>query len=492
MGRTGSRCRAWARSLAAAGVACLALLGWSLSTAVRAAGTGAGRIQLLSERRLDSRLVEFTLRTSALTQDPTHVRVLLPVGYDTSARRRYPTLYLFHGGGGNYTDWTNPQLGDAERLTAGLPLITVMPDAGQGGWYTDWYNHGALGPPAWETYHVEELIPWIDAHLRTVGDRSGRAVAGLSMGGFGALSYAARHPDLFVAAAGFSGAVDINQPNPILAGHTLDAISMLDGGTPGSLFGLRESQDVRWRAHNPWDLAVNLRGLTLALHTGNGQAGGPYGGGGPTELPPFETLVHPENVSLHEQLMRLGIPHVFDDYGPGGHDWPYWRRDLTETLPAIMATFAHPPAPPSPFTFTAVEPSYAVYGWKVSIDRRALELSTLKRAGARGFALSGSGVATVTTARLFRRGRAYEVTESGAFGTERRRQLASSDGRLRVRVPLGPANPVQELWSFDGDGYPLPSTRVYSSRVAIAASAPGHHATGRSRTHRRPQPRFTG
>lgn len=157
-----------------------------------------------------------------------------------------------------------------------------------------------------------------------------------------------------------------------------------------------------------------------------------------------------------------------------------------------MATFAHPPAPPSPFTFTAVEPSYAVYGWKVSIDRRALELSTLKRAGARGFALSGSGVATVTTARLFRRGRAYEVTESGAFGTERRRQLASSDGRLRVRVPLGPANPVQELWELRRRRYPLPSTRVYSSRVAIAASAPGHHATGRSRTHRRPQPRFTG
>jgi len=469
----------WATPLLMTVVMLLVPAGWLGPVAATAAGEGAAaaagaqQIQLLSQRRLDPRLVELTLRTSALTQDPTHVRVLVPDGYDASTTRRYPVLYLMHGGAGSYADWTNPALGDAERLTTRLALITVMPDAGQGGWFTDWYNHGAFGPPEWETYHIDQLVPWIDAHFRTIADRSGRGIAGLSMGGFGALSYAARHPDLFVSAAGFSGAVDINQPNPIVAGHTLDTIAMLDGGTPGSLFGLREAQDVRWRAHNPWDLAGNLRGLSLALHTGNGQAGGPYGGGGLSEVPPFETVVHPENVSLDQRLTALGIRHSFDDYGPGGHDWPYWRRDLTETLPSIMAAFADPPPAPSPFTFTAVEPTYGVYGWTVSVARPALEFSTLKDAGPSGFGITGSGTATVTTGRLYRPGSVHAVTEHGSFGATRQIQRASGDGRLRVSVPLGPANPIQEMWTSDGDGQPLPATRVYASTVAIAPASSG-------------------
>src|SRR5438128_1855963 len=69
-------------------------------------------------------------------------------------------------------------------------------------------------PAAWETYHMRELIPWIDSHYPTVADRSGRAIAGLSMGGFGAMTYAAKHPDLFAAAGSFSGAVDTDYNYP--------------------------------------------------------------------------------------------------------------------------------------------------------------------------------------------------------------------------------------------------------------------------------------
>ena len=165
-----------------------------------------------------------------------------------------------------------------------------MPDAGLGGWYTNWQNPGARGQPRWETFHVDELIPWIDRHYRT----RGRAIAGLSMGGFGAMSYAARHPDLFQAAASFSGAVDTNTP-PQAASAIIDGIAGLDGGLPGSLFGLRETDEVRWRGHNPWDLAVNLKPLSLTLRTGNGEAGGPYGGGGPTD--PIEPVVHAMGVA---------------------------------------------------------------------------------------------------------------------------------------------------------------------------------------------------
>lgn len=87
-----------------------------------------------------------------------------------------------------------------------------MPDGGKGGFYTDWCINGAGGQPKWETYLVDQLLPWIDDHYPTMASRSERAVAGLSMGGFGALSYAARHPDLFASASSFSGAIDTNVP----------------------------------------------------------------------------------------------------------------------------------------------------------------------------------------------------------------------------------------------------------------------------------------
>jgi S-formylglutathione hydrolase FrmB len=104
---------------------------------------------------------------------------------------------MFHGTSGGAADWTT--MGDAAGTTAGRDLIVVMPDAGVnsdgGGWFTDWVNGGRFGPPRWETYHVFHLIPWIDANLRTVASRAGRAISGLSQGGYGAMAYAARHPD---------------------------------------------------------------------------------------------------------------------------------------------------------------------------------------------------------------------------------------------------------------------------------------------------------
>ena len=268
-------------------------------------------------------------------------------------------LYLLHGAVDDYRSWTDK--GDAEALTAGRPLIVVMPDSGPGGGYVNWWNGGLRGPPAWETYHVRQLIPFVDRRFRTVGRRAGRAVAGLSMGGFGAISYAARHPDLFTAAAAFSGAVDTG--NAAIRAVTSDVV-----------YGPRDTQQVRQRGSNPVDLAPNLRGLQLTLRTGNGQAGGPFGGG-PDGV---ETVVHGANVTLHQRLRALGIPHLWDDYGPGAHTWPYWRRDLQRTLPRLLAAFRKAAAPPARFTYRAIAPRYRVYGWRVAVKRPALEFSELR------------------------------------------------------------------------------------------------------------------
>jgi S-formylglutathione hydrolase FrmB len=408
--------------------------------------------QLVNSERLSPRLQELTLRTHELAA-PTKVRLLLPASYASQPKRRYPVLYLLHGASGDQSSWTDPGQGEAEQLTAGLPLIVVMPDGGRGGFYTNWFNNGAGGLPRWEDWHIKRLIPYVDGHYRTRATRGERAIAGLSMGGFGTFSYASRHPDLFTAALSLSGAVDTTTP-PGIGPPVIDSISAADGGPPGSLWGPFATEEVRWRAHNPYDLAENLRGLALWLRTGNGQPGGPFGGGPNVDV--TEAGVFAMATRVHERLLDLGIPHVFDNYGPGHHLWAYWNRGLKQTLPAIMARFKRGSKPPARVTFTAAEPSYSAYGWSVRIKRPALEFSRLANAARSGFTLSGSGSATVTTPALYAPRHTYAVTVRG----KARRLKATGRGRLRIAVPLGAGNRVQQFT-------PGATTRVFKTRVTI-------------------------
>jgi len=312
--------RRWAAVLvAAAAVAgCGATPGRQATHSSRA---GAGAITVVARERLDARLEEWTLRTPAL-HDPTRVRVLLPAGYRAAPRRRYPVLYLLHGAASDYRSWT--RYGDAEAITARAPMIVVMPDGGADGWYTDWYAGNRAVQPRWETYHVGELVPWIDATYRTIAARGGRALAGLSMGGFGAMSYAARHPGTFAAAASFSGALDVGS---------------------SAAWGPRAENRARWRAHLPIAIAGRLRSLALVeLRTGDGRPGplDPRGTRPGCAACALERYLYASNVRLHERLRALGIGHTWDDYGRGTHDWPYWRRDLRETLPDLARVLARP------------------------------------------------------------------------------------------------------------------------------------------------------
>jgi S-formylglutathione hydrolase FrmB len=179
----------------------LGVLFAATSAPASAALTDSAGIRVVSQQSLDSRLLSLRLASNAVS-GPLDVRVLLPADYAGNPHRRYPVLYLFDGTSGRAADWTT--LGDAERTTAGLPVIVVMPDIGisgdGGGWCTNWQGSGPHGRPDWETFHIGQLIPWVDHGLRTIRARAGRAIAGLSQGGFCSMSYAARHPDLFAAA----------------------------------------------------------------------------------------------------------------------------------------------------------------------------------------------------------------------------------------------------------------------------------------------------
>jgi S-formylglutathione hydrolase FrmB len=430
----------------------LRVLTFVATLALAAPAAAAQDPALLETERLSPRLQELTFKTSALAA-PTKVRILLPAGYASHPKRRYPVLYLLHGASGDQTSWTAAGQGQAEQLTAGLQLIVVMPAGGRGGFYTNWFNNGAGGLPRWEDWHIKRLIPYVDGHYRTRGTRAERAIAGLSMGGFGTFSYASRHPDLFTAALSLSGAVDPLTP-PGLGPPVVDAISSSDGGPPGSLWGPLATQEVRWRAHNPYDLAENLRGLKLWMRTGNGQPGGPFGGGNNIDV--TEVGVFVMATEVHKRLLDLHIPHVFDDYGPGHHLWAYWNRGLEQTMPAIMKRFRDGSKPPARVTFTAAEPTYSAYGWTVKVKRPAMEFSRLIKADRRGFTVSGSGTATVTTPARYKPHAAYGIQLPGKHRVVR----ADGRGRLRIAVPLSPGNPAQQYT-------PGATTLVFRARVRI-------------------------
>jgi hypothetical protein len=276
------------------------------------------------------------------------------------------------------------------------------------------------------------------------------------MGGNGALHYAARHPDLFVAAASFSGANDVFHPvfYPIT-----ETTEISNGATPGSVFGPRATQQVRWRAFNPVDLAGNLGATWVSLAFGNG-----IGAGQGLSADPIEMAVHDANVSVHQRLVAAGIPHVYDDYGTGNHSWPYWSSDLAKALPRLMAVFAQHRRPPRTVTYSAIDSSYGVFGWDVRLNRSVLEMSRLERASKSGFVLTGSGRGVVRTPGFFRPGQVVTVVSHDVAGASTRRVEVARDGRVTVPVDLGPANAYQQ----DTAPAQLTGTAVRTARVTIS------------------------
>src|SRR6185436_13268287 len=349
---------------------------------------------------LDARQLGVRVSTAAL-QHPVDVRILLPDGYDANPQRRYPVLYLFHGTSGRASDWV--LAGNAVETTAGLPLIVVMPDAGfdgdGGGWFADWFNGGAGGAPMWETYHVTQLIPWVDDNLRTIAARHGRAVAGLSQGGFGALSYAARHPELFTSVASFSGGCVIDRdPQAITISTAIIqyTTTVLSGvADPDAIFGPRATQELNWQAHYPGTLVGNVRGMQIALWTGDGTPG---------ELDPdpidpsaaaIEQITFAATQLFHGYLREVRIPHAYHYYGGGTHIFPYWARDLEEYVGPLMRRFRHPVRDPGVVSFLSAADRWEQWGWTVELDRPEPAFSRLESARRTGFVLTGTGNAHV-------------------------------------------------------------------------------------------------
>jgi putative tributyrin esterase len=233
-------------------------------------------------------------------------RVIVPSGYSetTNAQTRYPVVYLLHGLTGNFANWTDRT--KLAEYAAGMNVILVTPE-GENGWYTD---GAANANDKYESYIVKELIPEIDRRFRTVPERRGRAIAGLSMGGYGALKFGLKYPDMFVLAGSFSGA--LGAATYPVAGPNAAVLSSIT-----NIFGPMDSET---RKAN--DIFRMVRELIPEK----------------TKALPFlyvdcgtEDFLFQNNRDFIDLLIEKKVPHEFRQL-PGGHTWPYWDKQIQEFL----------------------------------------------------------------------------------------------------------------------------------------------------------------
>ena len=269
------------------------------------------------------------------------VNLIVPEDYWARSDLAFPVIYLLHGAGDTYASWAEST--DVVELASAFPVFVVMPDAGcrsRATWYSDWVE----GSWQAETYVAEVLPRYLAAHYRISPGPA--AVAGLSMGGFGAMSLAARHPGRYVAAASFSGVLDTMWGAP--GTGELFARLNAEHGTPDPrVWGDQEGDAAAWRAHNPADLVEALAGLELFVTSGTGTPGGPEGdveddGNGYA----LEQGVRAMSEAFVAALETAGIPAQVDLYEGGYHGWPYWQAGIRWALPQ-MAVILGPPVPDS-------------------------------------------------------------------------------------------------------------------------------------------------
>ncbi|HKG14759.1 MAG TPA: alpha/beta hydrolase family protein [Pyrinomonadaceae bacterium] len=244
---------------------------------------------------------------SRLVGAPLPYNVLLPADYKRGAskHRRYPVLYLLHGLGGSAADWVSTRARLAD-YAAQYPFIVVVPE-GKDGWYTD----GPAPDAKFESYFVEELMPDVDRRFRTIASREGRAVAGLSMGGYGSMKFALKHPGLFAFAASMSGALAVASWTPDQRIPEFVRPSVLRVyGDAGSAARLENDVYKLVRELSP-ERVKALPFLYLDCGT--------------------EDFLITNSRDFSALLIEKKVAHEFREL-PGTHSWPYWDRQVQEVL----------------------------------------------------------------------------------------------------------------------------------------------------------------
>lgn len=270
-----------------------------------------------------------------------HYFVYLPPSYDAT-RRRFPVVYYLNGVFGGEADWiTHGHLVEvADSLVSdGKPeMIIVTPD-GDDGFYTNWHipaspaacadsilseapDDGCVVYARYDDYIAHDLVRDVDRRFRTRADRAHRAIAGLSMGGYGAIALALRHPDLFAAAASHSGLLsplaDRSGATPPAYFTSMDSLAARYSAYWAKIHGAFGDSLSGWRDEDPTHLAAVAitNGAELpALYFDVGRSD-PYVG---------------ESRAFAFELQRLGIPYEYHEWS-GSHTWRYWSTHVPESL----------------------------------------------------------------------------------------------------------------------------------------------------------------
>ncbi|MHB8839254.1 MAG: alpha/beta hydrolase [Gemmatimonadaceae bacterium] len=283
------------------------------------------------------------------------VVVYLPPSYDQSSAR-YPVAYYLHGWSGDETNWVK-----AGRIATSMDtlvargmreMIVVMPDGDDAWWMTSEMlpdmagclrtvpnyagdpNTYCVPWPHYDDYVNYDVVRWVDATFRTKADRAHRGIAGLSMGGYGAMLLALQYPETFSAAASHSGVVWPLEWAP-------EGVLKRPVGTPDStwtrIWGNAVGQSMRavfgkdttaWFARDPVHLLdrARARGAALPALKADCGTGDPFLAG---------------NRAFRDALTARGVALAYDEF-PGVHDWNYWRTHARESLVWLAGRIAAP------------------------------------------------------------------------------------------------------------------------------------------------------
>jgi S-formylglutathione hydrolase FrmB len=245
---------------------------------------------------------------SKILGHPVPFCVILPSNYDSNKASVYPTLYFLHGLGGNEQLLLNSgglnmiqDLRDSKRIGE---FLIVAPDAGR-----SFYINSRNGKVRYEDFFIREFLPYIESHYRVRAERKSRGITGVSMGGYGALRFALKYPELFAAVSAHSPALIETLPNIKISPDQAVAVAEVLGKAFGS-----PVDGAFWQRESPFTIVKEgpkPAGLQIYFDCGTDDEFGFYKG----------------NAQFDQLLTARGITHEFHLY-PGGHDWEYFAEQL--------------------------------------------------------------------------------------------------------------------------------------------------------------------
>ena len=262
--------------------------------------------------------IDCTALNSRILKQVVHYCVYLPSGYDAGASKqpaqRYPVVYFLHGLGDNERTLFNSGgwtlLDDLRKQHKMGDFLIVAPEGRR-----SFYINSANGSVRYSDFFLQEFMTHIEGKYRIRAGRSGRAISGISMGGYGALRFAFAHPELFSAVSAQSAALMTESPKQLdAAGRTGVALT----GVLDPVFG-KPIAVAHWNANNPFLLARKNAGelRKLAIYFNCGQEDN-YG---------FEKGA----AALHNELLKEGIQHEYHAY-PGDHSVSYFLSHFAEVM----------------------------------------------------------------------------------------------------------------------------------------------------------------